>query len=124
MSFRGYQGRNLLTSISLRIRKSALISFSVNLLKIKRVVFSVGVFIYFGKFCLSTAPKVRFPRNIRLRKHRVPTDSRYSSISPSGSTIFTVRLSKSMPAMNSSTAGTRIRLPPISTSKRGLASLS
>lgn len=68
--------------------------------------------------------KARFAGNIRSRKHRFSTDSRYSSISPSGSTIFTVRPSKSMPAMNSSTAGTRIRLPPISTSKRGLASLS
>ena len=49
----------------------------------------------------------------------------YSNVkSPSGSTRCIVRPSKSMRAMNSSTAGTSTCRPPISSSNSGLASLS
>lgn len=50
--------------------------------------------------------------------------SLYNSNNPSGNTSFIVLRSKSIAAMNSSAAGTRCRLPPISISNRGFASLS
>lgn len=48
----------------------------------------------------------------------------YNSNNPSGNTSFIVRRSKSIAAMNSSAAGIRCCLPPISISKSGFTSLS